>query len=221
MPKKKKIEKQKELDDFFRDEENEIKAMEIQQKSIERKQNKKNTQEDEEQKQENIEKMLQTISTNKKIPKDIMKKIYSAIFENLFIAIVIMVYMIFIILGYRNIEKGMYATDIKVFTGILFVLTIYLMEKSYKNKNIKLIINSIECLALSICNMFFIYFHMMFFEQYCVIVGIVSLSFAVYYMIKSIIVLFIKRRKYLRTMSDIIEILSSDYDKEDFKCQEV
>lgn len=221
MPKKKKIEKQKELEDFFRDEENEIKAMEIQQKSIERKQNKENTQEDEEKKQENIEKMLQTISTNKKIPKDIMKKIYSAIFENLFIAIVIMVYMLFIILGYHNIEKGMYATDLKVFTGILFVLTIYLMEKAYKNKNIKLIINSIEGLVLSICNMFFIYFHMMFFEKYCVIVGMVSLSFAVYYIIKAIIVLFIKRRKYLRTMSDIIEILSSDYDKEDFKCQEV
>lgn len=221
MPKKKRIDKQKEIDEFFRDDEEEIKAKEIKKIATERKANKNNTKEEEKQKQENIEKMIQTISTNKKIPKDILKKIYSAVFENLLIAIIVMGYLLFVILGYYNIEKVMYETDIKVFTAILFISAIFLIEKAYKKQNVKLIVHSIECLALAICNLFFIYFYMIFFEKYHLIVGLVSISFGIYYVIKSIIIFIMRRRKYLRTMSDIIEILSSDYDKEDFKCQEV
>ncbi len=221
MHKKKNIDKQKEIEEFFRDDEEEIKVKEIKKIVAERKSNKNNSKEEEKQKKENIEKMLLTISTNKKIPKDILRNIYSNVFQNLAIAIIVMAYLFFIILGCFNIEKIVYEKDIKVFTGILFIITIFLIETAYKKKNTKLTIHSIECLVLAICNLFFIYFYTIFFEKYHLIVGLISISFGIYYVIKSIIIFIMRRRKYFNTMSDIIEILSSDYDEEDFKCQEV
>lgn len=220
MPKKNNFDTQKEIEDFFRDDDDEIKIKEIKKIANERKV-KKESSEEVEQKKENIEKMLQTIKKNKKIPKDVLKKIYSTIFENLVIAIIIMLYLYFIILGYLNIEKNIYEIDLRVFTGFLFIITIFLIEMAYKNKNKKIAVHSIECLILSVCNLFFLYFYTIFFDKYKLIVGLISVSFGTYYIIKSIIILIIMKRKYLKTMSDVIEILSNDYDKEDFKCQEV
>ncbi len=219
MPKKSNLDKQKEIEEFFRDEEEDTKIREIKKIANERKTKKESFEEEE--KKENIEKMLQTIKTNKRIPKEILKKIYSTIFENLIIAVIIMSYLLFIILGYINIEKNIYEIDLKVFTGVLFMITIFLFEMAYKKKNTKITIHSIECLVLAVCNLFFLYFYTIFFDKYKLIVGLISISFGTYYIIKSIAILIIMRRKYLKTMSDIVEILSKDYEKEEFKCQEV
>lgn len=221
MHKKNEEEIQKELEDFFGKDEKEKQMKDTNDITEERKTKENNNEVEEQQKKENIEKMLITISNNKKIPKDILKKIYSDIFVNLGIAILVMAYLLFIILGYLNIEKNIYELDLKVFTGILFILTIFLMEKAYKKGDAKLTIHSIECLCLSIFNLFFLYFYTIFYDEYKIIIGTISLLFGFYYMIKSIIILVIMRSKFLHRMSDITEILSSDYDKEDFKCQEV
>lgn len=221
MPKKNNLDKQKEIEEFFRDDEEETKIKEIKKIATERKTKKDSTEEEEEQKKENIEKMLQTIKKSKRIPKDVLKKIYSTIFENLLIAIIVMSYLFFIILGYLNIEKNIYEIDLKVFTGFLFIITISLIEMAYKKKNTKITVHSIECLILAVCNLFFLYFYTIFFDKYKLIVGLISISFGTYYIIKSIGILIIMKRKYLKTMSDVIEILSNNYDKEEDKCQEV
>ena len=218
MPKKK--DTQKEIEEFFKDDDEDIKEKEqITQK--EKTKNEKIENVKNKNKEENIQKMLQTIKNNKKIPKDILKKIYSNVFENLTISVIVMAYLFFIILGYFNIERVIFEVDLKVFTGCLFFLTIILMEVAYRKKNKKIGIHSIECLALSMLNLFFSYFYTVFFSKFALIVGGISISFGVYYIIKSIVIFFIMRNKFLNRMSDITEILSESYDKEDFKCQEV
>ena len=218
MPKKK--DTQKEIEEFFKDDDEDIKEKE-QITPKEETKNEKIENVENENKEENIQKMLQTIKNNKKIPKDILKKIYSNVFENLTISVIVMAYLFFIILGYFNIERVIFEVDLKVFTGCLFFLTIILMEVAYRKKNKKIGIHSIECLALSMLNLFFSYFYTVFFSKFALIVGGISISFGVYYIIKSIVIFFIMRNKFLNRMSDITEILSESYDKEDFKCQEV
>lgn len=221
MPKKK--DTQKEIEEFFKDDDEDIKEKEqITLKEETKKEKIENVENiEDEKKEENIQKMLQTIKNNKKIPKDILKKIYSNIFENLTVSVIVMAYLFFIILGYFNIEKVIFEVDLKVFTGCLFFLTIILMEVAYRKKNKKIGIHSIECLVLSMLNLFFSYFYTVFFSKFALIVGGISISFGVYYIIKSIVIFFIMRNKFLNRMSDITEILSESYDKEDFKCQEV
>ena len=226
MPKKK--DTQKEIEEFFKDDDEDIKEKEQitpkeeKQKEETKKEKIENVENiEDEKKEENIQKMLQTIKNNKKIPKDILKKIYSNIFENLTVSVIVMAYLFLIILGYFNIEKVIFEVDLKVFAGCLFFLTIILMEVAYRKKNKKIGIHSIECLVLSMLNLFFSYFYTVFFSKFALIVGVISISFGVYYIIKSIVIFFIMRNKFLNRMSDITEILSESYDKEDFKCQEV
>lgn len=215
MRKKKNIDTQKEIEEFFKDDD--IKEEKSKVKPTVKKEEVK----EEQTKQENIEKMLQTISNNKKIPKNILQQIYHIVFSNLIMAIIIMAYLFFIILGSLNIEKDLYEIDLKVFTGLLFLATIILMEIAYKKKNKKIAVNGIEILCLSILNLFFLYFYTIFNNQYKNIIGAISLSFGLYYMIKSIVIFIIMRNNYLRTMSDVFEILNQSYDKEESECQEV
>lgn len=219
MPKKKENDVQKEIEEFFKDDEEDMEIKEI--KKIREDIKIENTNKEEENKKENIEKMLQTISNNKKIPKEIMKKVYSSIFGNLTVSVIIMAYLFFIIIGFFNIEKVIFEIDLKVFSGCLFLLTIILMEMSYRKKNTRLMTHSIECLVLSITNLFFPYFYTAFHSRFTLIVGLISISFGVYYIVKSIIIFIYTREKFLKRMSDVTEILSEEYNKEDFKCQEV
>lgn len=203
MSKKENINAKNDVEEFFEDE-NEKEINE-----------KKESEIDEKLKQENIEKMLQDITDKKKMPKDVLGKIYSTIFVNVIIAILIMAYLFFIILGAKNIGKNIYETDLKVFTGGLFAISIFLIELAYKKSNKTIAIHSIEILTLTMCHLFFGYFYTNFLKEYKLIIGGISLIFGSYYIIKSIVVFIVMKNKYFKNMSDVEEILNKDFTKED------
>ena len=51
------------------------------------------------------------------------------------IGILVVLYFIFLNLGFKNIEKNIFATDLKVFSITILVISIFIFERAYKNKS--------------------------------------------------------------------------------------
>ena len=97
---------------------------------------------------ENIKNFEKEIQTKKELPKAVEEKINKKVFENLIIAIVVMLFLYFIGLGALNIETNIFLTDLRVFSVALSVFTIMLFEYSYRKENGNICIHGIECLLL-------------------------------------------------------------------------
>lgn len=132
------------------------------------------------------------------------------LFINISIAIAIMIYFIFINLGYTNIATNILEIDLKVFALLFLGIAIFIFEIAYKKDNGILSIYGIETLILAsytlsimhvvtICNFYF---------KYYILAS--SYIFAIYYVLKDIIIYTRERKKYLNSLSDIAEIVKKD-----------
>ena len=73
------------------------------------------------------------IIKKKRLPQEIKDEIYKKVFYNIFFAIGIIIYFMFLNLGFYNIEKNIFIQDAYVFSIVILVLSIILFEKSYRN----------------------------------------------------------------------------------------
>lgn len=152
-----------------------------------------------------LEEIKSTLNKKNKIPKEKLEEIYGLIFKNIAIAAVIMVYFIFLNLGQMNIKTDIYQTDLKVFSITSLLISIVLFEKAYKKDSGEIAIYGIETLILAIITLTLIYINLMFSSRYVFIVNSISCIFAIYYLIKSVIIYIKKRKKcYIDDMKEII-----------------
>lgn len=146
----------------------------------------------------------------RKLPEEIEKKLNRRVFNNIIIAIVIMVYLFFINIGSLNIETVTFIKDLKVFSMLLIILTIAIFEYSYKKDNGAICINGIETLILAIITLITPYMYVIVSKKFNLIVASISLLFGAYYVGKAIIIYKKGKKEYLKEANDISEILSSD-----------
>ena len=153
--------------------------------------------------EEAVEKELKS---KKKLPAEELKKINKRVFQNVFLAIVIMFYLDFIILGFVNIENGVFVTDLKVFGMALLLVAIGIFEYAYKKDSGKHIIHGIEILLLAFITILLIYVNLMWSNKFIYITAFVSYVFAIYYVAKSIIIYKkMKKEYFLEEMKKIIK----------------
>lgn len=157
-----------------------------------------------------IKKIEETIKEKQNLPKEEIEKINKYIFQNILVAICILIYFIFLNLGYRNIQSDVYATDLKVFSMCALFLAIALIENAYKKDDGRIAIYGIEMIVVSLITTALIYVQLMLAERYTYIVTSISYIFAIYYLIKSIIIYLKKRKKYF--VDDMKKMIQ---DKED------
>ena len=150
------------------------------------------------------------IQKKKKIPKDVLNDINKEIFKIILVAIIVMIYFIFINLGYMNIEGNSYLTDLKVFSITSILLCITLFEKSYKEENGKVCIFGIEVLVIAIYTLLSIYIYIMQNSKFITITSLISLVFTIYYITKSIMIYKKMKKEYLKSLSDIGEIVKKE-----------
>ncbi len=156
---------------------------------------------------ENIEEIDRQFKNKKQIPKKNLDIINKKVFENIIIAIIVLVYSNFLNLGALNIETNIYIVDLKVFTMALIILTIVLFELSYKKENTSIFIHSIETFLLSLFTMIGIYVYKLYFEKYEVLVAFVGYVFAIYYVLKATITYIKLNKEYKENLNDINEII--------------
>lgn len=151
-----------------------------------------------------IEKIKETIK--KEIPEEEVKKINKSIFQNILIALLIIVYFIFLNLGFKNIKTDVYVTDLKVFSMCILLTAIALIENAYKKERGDLAIYGIEMIVLAITTVALIYVNLMLSTRYMYIVNAISYIFAIYYLIKSIVIYFKRKKQYfVRDMKEIMK----------------
>ena len=187
----KKEDKQKEKDKKEKGKEQNISKKEKQDKKDEKdkKKNKETKKELAKSEQKEIEEVVgKELKSKKKLPAEELKKINKRVFQNVFLAIVIMFYLDFIILGFVNIENSVFITDLKVFGMALLLVAIGIFEYAYKKDSGKHIIHGIEILLLAFITILLIYVNLMWSNKFIYITAFVSYAFAIYYVAKSIII---------------------------------
>lgn len=201
--------KQKEKDKKEKGKEQNISKKEKQDKKDEKdkKKNKETKKELVKSEQKEIEEAVgKELKSKKKLPAEELKKINKRVFQNVFLAIVIMFYLDFIILGFVNIENSVFITDLKVFGMALLLVTIGIFEYAYKKDSGKHIIHGIEILLLAFITILLIYVSLMWSNKFIYITAFVSYAFAIYYVAKSIIIYKkMKKEYFLEEMKKIIK----------------
>lgn len=157
-----------------------------------------------------LKEIKKTITAKNNLPKEENEKINRHLFQNIMVAIVIIIYFIFLNLGKNNIQGNVFVTDLKVFGMCIMLLAIALMEKAYKEDSGRIAVFAIEMIVLSLTTVSLIYIDLIFSTRFEFIVTAISYIFAIYYLIKSIIIYLKKRKKYF--VDDMKEIIK---DKEE------
>lgn len=153
-----------------------------------------------------LEKIEEEIKKQTTIPDEKKLKINKRIFQNIILALVIVLYFTFINLGFYNIEPSKFLKDLQVFSIITIGITIIIFEKAYKKDSSELAIYGIESLILSICTLLTIFIGINYNNKFPYIINTIAMLFAIYYVGKSIIIYIKLRRKALKRVSDIDKI---------------
>ena len=152
-----------------------------------------------------IEEVEKEIKSNKKLPEEQQNQIHTRVFQNIFLAVIIILYLNFIILGFWNIENSVFVVDLKVFSMSILVIAIGVIEYAYKKDSGRHAIHGIETLVLALATMSFIYLNMMWQEKFVPVVVIVALVFAIYYVAKTIIIYHKMKKQF--SIENIKEII--------------
>lgn len=161
-------------------------------------------------KKEIIDKIDKTFEVKQKIPKEEKEKIYKRIFQDILVALGIVVYYIFLNLGYINIEESIFLTDLKVFSISILLISIVFFEYSYKKDNGKTAIYGIEILVLAITTLASIYILDIWKEEFSIFIAIFSGVFCIYYFIKTYYIYKKMKKDYYKSLSDIKEIIKKE-----------
>lgn len=135
------------------------------------------------------------------------RKISRNVYENILLAVAIMLYFIIINFSYYRLPETYLILGLKILSGLVLLLGIFFLENAYHKGSSKLSINAVEILILSGYTLSIVHVvqaNKFVFENYILISSYV---FSIYYLIKSIFVFTKERRTYLKSLSDIREIV--------------
>ena len=147
---------------------------------------------------------------NKKIPKEISQEILKKIFINLILAIAVMGYFAILNYLYDRINQENLVSIIEISSGILLLVFLILCEVSYKKESGALAISTIEFMILTFHSLLIIHIITRYQYQFQFYILTSSYVVAIYYVLKSIILYTKEKRKYLKRLSDISEIVKKE-----------
>ncbi len=160
-------------------------------------------------KEENKE-IIKIEEKDKKLPKGISQGILKNILKNLAVAIFIMAYFIALNILYMNLQESMLLVAVKICATALLIEGIIIIEKAYKKDDGTLAITGIEVLVLSIHSLFIDHVTKVLNYDFRLYLLTSSYVFAIYYVLKAIIVYTKSRRRYLLSFSDVSDIVKKD-----------
>lgn len=145
------------------------------------------------------------IKANKKLPEIEFQKMSTRIFQNICLAVTIMCYLNFVILGFINIENSIFITDLKVFSIVILAIAIGIIEHAYKKESGRHVFHGIEMLILSFITIGLIYLNLMIPDKFIVIAVLITYVFSIYYILKTILIFRKMKKKYfIENMREII-----------------
>lgn len=157
--------------------------------------------------------VVEKLATKIKIPKEIKEKIYDKLFKNICIAIVVLLYFMFLNLGYMKENTGIFQYDVHTFSCILLIAAITFFEIAYRKDNAEIALYGIEILVISLATLFmpYVYFHRGILSK--LLYSIFPVYMTIYYLIKCIVIYIREEKLYKSSLSDIKEIVDDENDE--------
>mgnify|MGYP004598300207 CR=1 FL=1 len=149
--------------------------------------------------------------------KEKNKIVRKKIFENIIIAIAIVLYFVIINFSYSRMEEDMLLQGIKMASMGILALSIVTFEIAYHKDSGRIAINGIEVLVLAILTLTIRLVTARFKIDFGKYIVYLAYTFTIYYILKSIILYTIEKKKYLDSLSDIHEIVSNEPVKKEAK----
>lgn len=142
--------------------------------------------------------------------KEVNEKHLNKIYLNILKAIIIVAYFLILNLAYEKLSNQYMEIGTKIFTMIFLFIAIYIFEKAYKKDDGDLAIQGIEILVLSAYTLTTKHITNKFnfdFKSYSLVA---SYIYAIYFILKSIIIYTKGRKELADNLSDIREIVKKD-----------
>lgn len=137
------------------------------------------------------------------------KRVNEKVFENIIIAVAIMLYFIVINFSYYRLSENNLIIGLKILSMVILLLSITIFEIAYKKDSGKLAINGIEILVLASHALSIMQVIEIAKIKFTIYILISSYIFGIYYILKASILYTIDKRKYLESLSDIKEIVNN------------
>lgn len=138
------------------------------------------------------------------------KKVSKNVYENLLIAIFIMIYFIAINFFYYKIEKSNLLLILKILSMVILGGGIILLEISYRKDSGKIAVNAIEVLVIAAHTLSIAHVVDLQKFEFANYILVSSYMFSIYYLFKAIFIYTKEEREYLKSLSDIKEIVTND-----------
>lgn len=148
------------------------------------------------------------------------KIIRKKIFENLIIAVAVMLYFIIINFSYLRLEENITLNVTKIASLIILLFSIAIFEIAYHKDSGKITIYGIEVLILSIHSLTIWNAINKINTSFQTYIVFSAYAFVIYYILKSMLIYTNEKRKYLKSLSDIHEIVSNEPIKKEAKKRE-
>lgn len=155
----------------------------------------------------NIKKIEKEIEEKKKIPRNIKEKVSAKIFENVVILAIIMIYLISLNFGMNNIPTENYIMDLKVFSIMLLIITIFFFEIGYKKDNGSIWLHGVEIMVIGVFTLYLIYLYSIYYSSYGFLILYAACLYLVYYIIKILVERKMIKKDYMNSLTDINEIV--------------
>ncbi|MCI9177098.1 MAG: hypothetical protein HFJ28_00550 [Clostridia bacterium] len=145
------------------------------------------------------------MKANRKMPEQQLEKMATRIFKNMLLAIIVMIYLNFIILGFLNIENDIFITDLKVFSIAILIIGVGIIEFAYRKKSGRAAIHGIEFVFLALATLGLLYVNLTWVDKFIPIAVLATYAFSIYYLIKDAVVYRKMKKKYfVESMKEMI-----------------
>lgn len=147
------------------------------------------------------------IEEKRKLPKKIKDNISTNIFQDLIVAIIIMLYFCVINFSYYHFENNVFEENMKYFAFAIIILTVITFEISYRKSSIKLLIIGLELFSCGVLSLYIPYVFLHSNSAFRISIMILPVFLIIYYALKSFIIFKGKQLEYRNNLSDIKEIV--------------
>lgn len=142
--------------------------------------------------------------------KEVKEKYLKEIYLNVLKAIITTLFFFILNLAYENISSEHLSLGIEILTMVFLFIAIYIFEKAYKKDDGNLAIQGIEILILATYTLTSRHITNKFNFEFKAYSAIASYIFAIYFVLKGIIVYTKGRREEAEELSDIREIVKKE-----------
>lgn len=147
------------------------------------------------------------IEEKRKLPKKIKDSISTNIFQDLLVAIIIMLYFCAVNFSYYKFENKIFEDIMKYFALGIVLFTVIIFEFSYRKNSMQLLIIGLELFSCAILSLYIPYIFLHTTSAIRISIMILPAFLIIYYAIKSFIIFKRRQFEYRNNLSDIKEIV--------------